>query len=130
MSLQLYASACISIETELIKSLTKEDIDDLRTRCAALGLERVLRWADMNFHAIAALIESPPSARLKHKAWNEPDVKSLLVFGAICEVRYARVFLAILSERGHEIEPGLSYRRMATNAADLYHEICLAKVEY
>ena len=98
MSLHKYALACTNIESELKGSLTKEEINDLRKRCAEYGLGGCLRWIEANLAVIDAYIKAPPSRRRNLKSWNEPDVKGLLVFGALWQVRCARVLLTTLAQ--------------------------------
>ncbi len=122
MSLDLYAAACNEFLSELEGSLTKEDVDELRADCAALGWEKWCQWANKNLSIICDYVESTPSQRLKKKAWRDPSTRRALVLAAIQYLYRAKYLLEALSE--HNIAPGKSYRYTAALAGFVHLQIC------
>ena len=121
MGLDLYATACNEFLWELKESLTKEDVDELRAGCAALGWEKWCRWANKNLPIICDYVESTPSQRLKKKAWRDPSTRRALVLAAIQYLYGAKYLLETLGE--HNIAPGKSYRYTAALAGFAYLQI-------
>jgi hypothetical protein len=107
--------------SELKESLTKEDVDELRTICASLGWEKWRQWVDQNIPVIADYVQSTPSRRLKKKAWQASPNRQGLVLAAIQYVSGAKHLLEALTE--HNIAPGKSYRDMAALAGYAYLQI-------
>lgn len=118
MGLENYAAACNEFLSELKGSLTKEDVDELRADCAALGWAKWGKWYQSNLPTICDYIQSSPSQRLKKKAWRDPPVRRALVLAAIQYLYGAKCLLDALTE--HNIAPGKSYRHMAGLAGYVY----------
>ncbi len=118
MGLENYVAMCNEFLSELKESLTKEDVDELRTDCAALGLIGWNQWEKKNFEEVAFYVLATPSARKKKKAWQENRHRRRLVLAAIHHVYRARTILSSLLE--YDLQPGPSYREMASNAGLAY----------
>jgi hypothetical protein len=121
MSLDLYVSACNEFLWELKKSLTKEDVDELRPDCAGLGLKGWRRWTEENMDSICDYVQSTPSHRSSKKAWRDPSTRRRLVLAAIQHVYRARHLIEAVAE--HNIAPGKSYRYTAALAGSVYLEV-------
>ena len=121
MSLDLYVAACSQFLSELKESLTKEDVDELRADCAALGLKGWQRWVEENVESICDYVQSTPSHRLSKKEWRDPSIRRRMVLAATQHVYRARHLIEALTE--HNIAPGKSYRYTVALAGSVYLEV-------
>jgi hypothetical protein len=120
MGFDLYAIACNEFLSELKESLTKEDVDVLRTDCAAVGWKKWCQWTGKNLSIIRDYAQLTPSQRLKKKLWQDPVIKRALVLASIQYLHGAKHLLESLSE--HNIVPGKSYRHTVGLAGYVYLE--------
>ena len=128
MGLDLYAIACNEFSWELKESLTKEDVDELRTDCAALGVEGWAQWTIENSDIIFAYVTSTPSQRQKKKALKDKLLRSRLVLASIHHVLRAGVLLETLDI--YNLVPGKSYRETAALAGKIWLEVYLKEIPY
>ena len=118
MGLENYADACKEFVWELKASLTKEDVEELRSDCISLGWQKWNQWLGKNYQEIVSYIAATPSQRQRKKSWQQDQHRRRLVLGAISLVSGAHLFLENIVE--YDLQPGQSYREMAGKATLAY----------
>jgi hypothetical protein len=118
MSLSDYAEACKEFVSELKESLTKEDVNGLRSECATVGIQGVLDWMSNNMPMIEKYVGWTPLQRARSRGGRDPELKRMLVLGSIWCLERGAALLEQIDQQS--LSPGGSYRDMAVRAGRAY----------
>jgi len=127
MSLFNYVSACSGFLNELRESITKAEIAALHQDLSGMSMGAWYDWVSNNAVEISSFVEAAPSARNAKKKWKDPSFRGRLVLAAHQHVNQAQILLQVVAES--PLEPGGSYRLMASIAGDAYNKVLLGEFQ-
>jgi hypothetical protein len=93
MAFSAYARYCDKRITQLERSISKDDIERLRTVCRNLGETRWWAWCIAHHKSVLAYLDATPTARRNNKDWQADPDRLLLIFASI---QYAMCGLSLL----------------------------------
>lgn len=109
------------LRTELIQSLSAENIEALRSDMKSMGLRKWTLWVWMNIESIQKFLMATPSQRSRRAEWNDPDLRNHIFLAGIRLIDQAEVVMKAIEY--FDLYPGHSYRENAARAAGVYHQI-------
>lgn len=121
MSLFNYVSACGGFLDEIRSAITRAESAALHQDLTGMTLREWAAWIDQHSSEISSFVESTPNVRNSKKKWKDPTLRGRLILAAYQHVHQAQVLLRVIIE--HSLEPGGSYRLMASIAGDAYNKI-------
>jgi hypothetical protein len=108
---------------ELRDSLTPKEVDELRTLCSTVELSELHRWSASNWLSVCEYVAATPSQRKRKKAWQDPEVKPLLVWAACRHAKRGCALLQGLMQSMVLSMRGAGYRKMTAEAGRAYFEV-------
>ncbi len=126
MELSEYRDACKPMESELLESLSPEDINRLREDMKALGWKAWLEWCRDNYDDILSFVTATPSRRKRRKAWQDNQLRCRMALASIQHVQRAERLLRVLSDK--LLDGSWSAKDMAAHAGDLYIDVVVPKL--
>ncbi|MDG4475405.1 hypothetical protein [Thiovibrio frasassiensis] len=123
MSFHKYAGACTELSKELLKSLTPEDVDELRTELASLGRREFASWYFRHTEEVKKYVQATPSQRIRRKAWQDSKFRLLLTGSALVYLRAAQSVLSNAATCEDLISHGVGYRDLASQTGDQFRAL-------
>lgn len=123
MGLSNYVSASSGHARELADSLTEEEITALAHTLRACGLHEWQTWCADRLHQIHDYVAATPSQRSRKKAWQDPQLRPLLVLAAITHCQRAHALLEALIENETILSVGGSYRDTTAHAGTVQNQL-------
>lgn len=115
MPLSKYAQQAGALAQEAIALLDEEQAERVRTLLAGGPHTQWQDWKAAHGNVVSGFVQSTPAVR-KKQYLSHPDYP-LIVYAAYEQYWHAQQLLRLLAE--HRIEPGLSYRAVADEAAQV-----------
>jgi hypothetical protein len=109
---------------ELRRSLTEDDLIALRAELVSLGVRGWLKWRFDNQNLIEEYLRATPTARNRHKSWQDQSLRLRLTCAAILYALDSQNVLSVLHESSWiETSSFVGYRDMTASAADILYRI-------